>query len=192
VELLIVVAVSAVLIGIVLRVASYVNTKTAKSSTAVRVEQIRGMLAEYYSEYGIYPPTSNTDYIYVHTPDGGGDHISAGAALGDIGCHTGLLYYLGPGAGIPYYYNQNPRAARWQHLMTGAGEWLAWMDPRNAAGEVGTEAFWRLQHTFLDGWSRQFRYVCIAPYQSYKLWSDGPNGINENGAGDDIGVAWAE
>jgi hypothetical protein len=40
--------------------------------------------------------------------------------------------------------------------------------------------------TVLDGWLHEIHYESPAPYTSYKLWSDGPNGIDEKGGGDDI------
>ena len=40
--------------------------------------------------------------------------------------------------------------------------------------------------TVLDGWGRELHYRSDPPYRSYRIWSDGPNGIPENGQGDDI------
>jgi len=56
VELLIVLAIIAVLIGIVMRLASYVNMRVGRARAAAQIQQVRQMLAGYYAVYGTYPP----------------------------------------------------------------------------------------------------------------------------------------
>ena len=41
-----------------------------------------------------------------------------------------------------------------------------------------------LNITFADAWRRELRYVSMPPYETYKLWSNGPDGIEGNS--DDI------
>lgn len=41
-------------------------------------------------------------------------------------------------------------------------------------------------YTIWDAWRRDLHYVSRPPYETYKLWSNGLNGVNENGGGDDI------
>ena len=43
-----------------------------------------------------------------------------------------------------------------------------------------------IYYTIWDAWRRDLHYVSRPPYETYKLWSNGLNGINENGGGDDI------
>jgi len=40
--------------------------------------------------------------------------------------------------------------------------------------------------TVTDGWGHELNYESNPPYRSYRLWSNGPNTINEDGKGDDI------
>ena len=41
-----------------------------------------------------------------------------------------------------------------------------------------------LNITFADAWRRELRYVSLPPYETYKLWSNGPDGVQ--GTSDDI------
>ncbi len=51
---------------------------------------------------------------------------------------------------------------------------------------VSSRAVTNNYYTIWDAWRRDLHYVSHPPYETYKLWSNGPNGINENGGGDDI------
>ena len=65
------------------------------------------------------------------------------------------------------------------------GECIIWQWGRKIRatqyGEVTNRCY-----TILDAWGNELHYVSRPPYDSYKLWSDGLNHINENGFGDDI------
>ena len=167
VELLIVLAIIAVLIGIVMRLASYVNMRVGRARAAAQIQQVRQMLAGYYAVYGTYPPERTTNaawnvpFIYIHKPPDT-NFVEAGEPPGDIGCCTGLLYYLGYQRSDQRtnYYNPNPAAKRWQHLLGGV-EWLHWMEPTNVAGYGGN--YVRRRHTLVDPWDQDYRYRCPYP-----------------------------
>jgi hypothetical protein len=38
----------------------------------------------------------------------------------------------------------------------------------------------------VDGWGNDFRYVPADDFKSYQLWSVGPDGVDQNGSGDDL------
>jgi prepilin-type N-terminal cleavage/methylation domain-containing protein len=39
---------------------------------------------------------------------------------------------------------------------------------------------------FADPWGNWYEYTCDSPYDSYNLWSHGPDGVNNSGNGDTI------
>ena len=59
--------------------------------------------------------------------------------------------------------------------------WCARPDPVKKDGAITN-----VYYTIWDAWRRDLHYVSRPPYETYKIWSNGPNGINEYGAGDDI------
>jgi len=54
-------------------------------------------------------------------------------------------------------------------------------DPLDSSGEGLVT---NLNATFRDAWRRELRYSSMPPYETYKLWSDGPDGVE--GTSDDI------
>ena len=55
---------------------------------------------------------------------------------------------------------------------SGAGEWCL-ISPD---GSGKNAIFAQMKKTVLDGWNNEFYYYSPPPYQSYQLWSAGPNG----------------
>lgn len=186
IELLTVVAIIVVLSGIALRVTTYVQRKTGQVQTQRIIEQLKNALGEYYTVYGSYPPGINSQGTNVMSIVAFTTNFPA-LADGGYGYRRGLICYLWSGDA----YNQDPEAQRWQHYLEGI---TVHKDPiAMVGGSMGFSMAWtNAVVTVNDGWGRLLRYQCYAPYQSYMLWSDGPNGRNETGRVDDIGVKWTE
>jgi len=184
VELLIVVAVILILLGISLRVMSMVNRKAGVARTTWILEQVKNSLGSYYSTYGTYPPVTTVAYQYEKTPVG-----SLPAIPPNLNYSTGLVFFV---YAPPKHagHNPDPSAQRWQYYLDDIGEYgLAFY-----SNQVGFSwVFWTNNtHTIKDAWDSELRYECLPPYSRYRLWSVGPNRSNENGAGDDEGVAPGE
>ncbi len=67
IELLIVILIILVLSGILFKLSTLVTYKATVAKATADMENIRNALTEYYSEYGIYPPTTANSYIYECT-----------------------------------------------------------------------------------------------------------------------------
>lgn len=80
-----------------------------------------------------------------------------------------------------YSCNYQEQIGRFPNPATWADELLD--------GWGGPLASPRVAERFFDGWERPFRYVCPGRHNpnGFDLYSVGPNGIDEGGAGDDIG-----
>jgi prepilin-type N-terminal cleavage/methylation domain-containing protein len=64
IELLIVILVIMVLSGILFKISTLVSHKSMVAKATAEMEGIRNALTAYYSEYGIYPPTTKNTYVY--------------------------------------------------------------------------------------------------------------------------------
>ena len=66
--------------------------------------------------------------------------------------------------------------------------WKPFLDGVISGSESARETHVNDKQTIVDAWDRELRYESLPPHQSYKLWSKGRNGKDEEGRGDDIGV----
>lgn len=190
IELLVVVAVIMVLVGITLKVMGMVNRRSASAKTLAIIEQVKHALGEYYSTYGSYPPGdmyNSADHFtsvdYVHPPD---STIASYPSCNNWHSSTGLVYYL-------KYFDQPP--SRWTQFTDGIVPNSSGAIATNSQYQGGTTpTYTNTTETIVDGWGNKLRYVSSVTngYQSYSIWSIGPNGIDEGGTNDDIGVQWAE
>jgi prepilin-type N-terminal cleavage/methylation domain-containing protein len=77
---------------------------------------------------------------------------------------------------------------RWAHFLEDVPVSRGWDERTNNLVTSGNSQFaWPYTNTVRtvnDPWGRSLKYVCAAPYMSYKLWSVGPDGTN--GTPDDI------
>lgn len=178
IELLVVVAIILILAGLTIRVMSMVNRKTGQVATMRILEQVKNALAAYHTTYGSYPPVNQVYYEFENTL-----MSSLPAVPSNPGYTTGLVYYIYTGP----YHNPDADAARWQHYLEGIGS----AGGPTYSNQIGG-AFWvswtNSSHTINDAWARELKYQHSADYQSFKLWSLGPDGSDNGGGGDDIGV----
>jgi type II secretory pathway pseudopilin PulG len=187
IELLVVVSVILILLGISLKIMGLVNRKAGVARTTWIVEQVKNALGAYYTSYGTYPPGDKAANGYTSV-----DWVDplAPPAVNDaenLFLSTGLVYYL----------KNMGEAPRWAHYIT--------FVPNNSDTKPVTNAV-RVEdrghvppytngvQSIVDAWGRKLRYESYTAdgYQSYRIWSDGPNGTNDNGGGDDLGVTTGE
>ena len=64
IELLVVILIILVLSGMLFKVAGMIGNKAARARAIADIEKIQHALTEFYSEYGIYPPTNGNSYEY--------------------------------------------------------------------------------------------------------------------------------
>lgn len=182
IELLVVVAIILILFSISMKLMAIANRKAAVSKTTWLVEQVKNSLGAFYSEYGSYPPAGSLEYTWV---DPG--FVAKYPTVSSWPVSTGLVYFL-------EYFD---KAAKWNHyfdqVLGGQSD-----NPSNRvqfmAGQY-TPYFTNYTKSIQnDAWGHSLHYVISQAdgYQGYKLWSDGPNGINDNGTNDDIGVFTGE
>jgi hypothetical protein len=68
-------------------------------------------------------------------------------------------------------------------------KWATYLDGEDGVGLSGGSAVHSMKidavyvytndtQSISDPWGREYHYISVPPYQSYKLWSDGPDGGN--------------
>lgn len=74
---------------------------------------------------------------------------------------------------------------RWRPFLEGPPDSI--LDGNAHTNVVRAISYWLGSTTVCDGWGRELMYESKPPYQTYKLWSRGPNGVTEtNPPSDDI------
>ena len=181
IELLVVVTIILILAGITLKVMSLVNRKTGQAQTLWVLEQVKNALGAYYTTYGTYPPVNSVYFEYKGT-----DPASLPATPTNMYYSTGLVYYI---YANPPYTEHNPdvEARRWQHYLERLPGDNGSPPHSNMVGAFFV-TWTNNSHTICDAWGTPLQYNCSAPYQKFLLWSCGPNGVNNTGTFDDIGV----
>jgi prepilin-type N-terminal cleavage/methylation domain-containing protein len=134
IELLVVVIIIVILSGMLFKISGMVSQKAARAKAIADIENIQNALNEYYSEYGMFPPTSDNRYVFENSTNQTGalrtylaDHNDPGAgadnfvadrggrptpynsSIGDISYEYGLVSYLwGRGMGDqPHWYDED-------------------------------------------------------------------------------------
>jgi len=67
IEMLVVVLIILMLSAMLFKIAGMVSGKAARAKAVADIANVQYALAEYYSEYNIYPPTSKNKYVYENT-----------------------------------------------------------------------------------------------------------------------------
>lgn len=184
IELLVVVAIILILFSISMKLMAIANRKAAVSKTTWLIEQVKNSLGAFYSEYGSYPPASSLEYTWV---DPG--VVAKYPTVSSWPVSTGLVYFL-------EYFEDPPGRKigdKWNHYFDQVLEARGDNPSNRVEFMAGQYTPYFTNHTMSiqnDAWGHALHYSVskTAGYQGYKLWSDGPNGVNENGANDDIGV----
>jgi len=175
IELLVVVAVILILFSISMKVMSLANQKAGVAKTTFVIEQVKNGLGAFFSEYGCYPPVNTIPYTWLADPSLVNTYPTA-----KFDTETGLVFYL----------EYDSHAAKWNHYIDPV---LGGIDsnPSNSTPFVGGQKliYTNKTQTIKDAWNRVIHFEPANGNLGYKLWSNGPNGINEYGTNDDIGVS---
>jgi len=197
-EMLIVVLVIGVLAGLVLYIISAASAHTARVKTVQNIEKVRAALEEYYAIYGQYPPVSSslqctpqsfqyqipTNQNVALYPPNFSFGLCAFLVLRDqtavkattLAPITGLfntptwvsnnLTSATDGNGNPLDSDRDQAAVnRWAPLLGTTIE-------QHENGAPGT------MYTVRDGWGRDLYYWSPPPYQTYDIWSAGPDHLS--------------
>ncbi len=174
VEMLTVIMIIGILAGITMKLMVFVAQKNGKARATGDIELIKHALVEYHAVYGIFPPCTSMSWEYENDrfkpaapPDSG------------HGFRDGLATYL-------YNDTQN---GRWIHFVEN-------LKSTDIIGHKGNnksfgDLTWSNNYcTILDPWDREYVYSTADPYQSFKLYSNGPDG--KPNTPDDVGNKFNE
>jgi len=175
VEMLTVIVIILILGGITMRLMALVNRKTALARASSDLERVKSALTEYYAAYGCYPPVDKVD------DEGSLAEGSARPAEG-FGYSDGLVTYL--------FKEDDENQERWAKYLSGWPNSWAKAYAGASGGDYGNVVWSNLYRTILDPWDRSYIYQSTPPYQSFTLYSLGPDG--KAGTGDDVGNRWTE
>lgn len=172
VEMLTVVVIIGILAAITMRLMVYVNQKMGRTRASRDIEQIKHALTEFYACYGIYPPVSTIVWEYEL-------NIPAAKPNGGMRYKDGLAKYL---------YN-DAQTKKWIHFVeeVRADGVAVYKDMATGAGFV---AWSNNTTTLIDPWGKTYIYATSDPYQTFKVYSAGPDG--KDGTADDIGQNFTE
>lgn len=121
-------------------------------------------------------------------PEGGGDKVDLIASIASQAvCARWMENFKGIISGGLTFYNVDTRWYDHDYLMQGFGSDNGIQKTRlfsSQGGEGGDSAATGSGDSYLldgmtiyDGWGNEFYYYSEPPYQSYRLWSSGPNGL---------------
>lgn len=174
IELLVVVAIILILAGLTFRLISLVGRRAATAKSLYVLEQTRNALEAYFVTIGTYPPPSSIEFVRVASTN-----------------HFRYMPNLPPSLGLTYYlrYFDDPHSSNWRRfsdpLITSG------IDPYHMApgGVFGPPTpYTNVVDTIVDGWGRTIHYSPNPDLSGYNVWSEGVNGVNQGGAGDDVGL----
>jgi prepilin-type N-terminal cleavage/methylation domain-containing protein len=201
IELLVVIAIIGILAGMLFKMWTMAAREAKQAETIAILEKVAHSLNEFLAEYGQYPPVSSIDYQYeatnlqppnVNTMLGQEDHwAERDWTLFEYGLVSFLVERNQGGIG---------HKADFQH---GAGEWIGdtsrdeqakarWapflegviVSGENVTQNMKGHFYPNKTLTINDAWGRKINYLSPAPYMTYRLWSNGPDGAS--GTADDI------
>jgi len=189
IEMLAVIAIIAILIGIVFRLAALVGEKSARAMAVEDLENMKFCLEAYYAVYGQYPPTSTMIYESGHSQDGGKYPPDWEVLVEtvrqfhpDFNLHPkgkGLVYYLMADYGqrlVPSF--TDPKSANWREYFKKVGyecDGGTGCVYHPSGFELQSFAFSNMVFTIEDTWDEAYIYESLPPYQSYRLYSAGPD-----------------
>ena len=211
IELMVVVLIIALLSGMLLKISGGVAQKAARSRAIADLENIQNALNEFYTEYGMYPPTDRTPYVFESAtnqtaylrdylernntpgetgfvPDMRGRAGQYGSPNGlEVGYQYGLVAYLyarARGGAQPHWYDADtPRDLRaklsWAHYLEDVAMHGGFV-PLTFTLQDSSQAYSNVFATIHDPWGHSYGYSSSPPFATYRLWSGGPTGSDED------------
>lgn len=209
VEMLVVIVIIALLAGMVFGMIKMVGRNADRAKTRRTVELLASAVEEFRAEYGKYPPVPKygdeqpVTYEYCHKDLIQEGQISGIVSHGGQLFTFGLLSFLMPrwdGAAVnsPSTITDPETGAQWPDHNQGQGDrprdlratkrFKPFTDPIVGAHytprTAGSYVYTNLNYHVNDAWWQSLKYQSNPPYDSYKLWSVGPDG--KDGTSDDI------
>ena len=198
IEMLVVIVIILILSGMVLKVMTLVFGSTGSAKASGDIMKLENALAEYYSEYGQYPPgvgdpQANVEYEYENTNT---QTMLAGRYFdnhpGEIGYRYGLVshLWLRDRGGQERTYSEDTSRDRankqnWAHFLDGVNvQTSAKLSIITVVEDSGSgsseEVCSNSVAKISDPWGSTYYYICKPPYYSFEVWSSGADGINGN------------
>lgn len=205
IEMLLVVAIIAVLSGLIFKMIQLIARRANIANCIEKLELVQHCLEEYHAEYGLYPPvppdicvkhggdcricyeyespTNQTEWLrnQEFTTEDNADPLF----------RMGLVAYIDyrERSGVEHTNNK-----KWipdtQRDLVAKGRWRIFLTMHNGSSVIdgggGNGHQWQNQpftntvDTIADPWGSVIHYICNPPYQSYKLWSNGPDKTSGN------------
>ena len=157
VEIFIVLSIMAVLSSLLITGAMFARQKQKNAKTYVLLDSIAAALEMYKSDFGEYPPDDSSLHFYL----GGRFHKGVSPVNSTIN------------AGPYIVYDTHDLGA-----------------PTGPLKDIDADGGGETIYEVIDGWGNAIHYesddLNRNNLNSYDLWSNGSNGVDENGAGDDI------
>jgi len=204
IEIMVVILVILVLSGMLLKLSGIIRDRSQTAQATADLQNIQHALNEYYAEYGIYPPTSETTYVYEDAskqPPSLRDS-EAPITADDIGYKYGLYAHLYErNMPVEYTdelgekhdaqkrdYNRDTERdvnakKRWAHYLKDVGT-TGGSQAKSSDFGGDLQTYTNASITISDPWGKEYKYESHDPYQDYRLWSFGPD--KGNGTTDDI------
>jgi len=175
VELLVVITIIAILASVSFKAASVMNERVAVARTSERLAAIAACLAEYYAEFGQYPPGSKVKYEDWDE----GTKPDNWQALVTEARESNSEFAQNDDDGLLFYLRKVMPESKWNEFKDEIG--LSIGDLGKNEFISGNVEFTNKVYSLHDGWGQDFQYKCDEPYTSYKLYSEGSTGSeNDN------------
>ncbi|MCX7591938.1 MAG: prepilin-type N-terminal cleavage/methylation domain-containing protein [Kiritimatiellae bacterium] len=199
IEMLVVVLVIGILAGIVFKLGAIVGNRSARVRTVNRLEHIKQCLEEYYKIYGEYP---HADGVTWEKPFASHARPRDWNKIEDDLIKYGWKEYKDLlkerwSKLYPFLY-EDKESYQWaEYREQVGGGWVGVkgyvIDSRtiNPKFEYGQIIYSNDVYSICDAWGNEFYYKSTPPYQTYVLFSRGPDG--NAFTSDDIGrESWTE
>jgi prepilin-type N-terminal cleavage/methylation domain-containing protein len=176
IEMLTVIVIIAILATITMKMMVYVNQKTGRARASGEIERIKHALTEFYAVYGCFPPTTSGMLWEFENPK----YPPAADPINGKGYKDGLAKYL----------FADPEQGRWEKYITGL-DYHPLIEQRGSKDGFSDTLIWTNNGvTINDPWERSYEYITVEPFQTFKLFSRGPDG--QTNTVDDVGDKWTE
>jgi prepilin-type N-terminal cleavage/methylation domain-containing protein len=199
VEILIVVTIIGILLGIMLPALTMGPRKARVAETALLIQRIKAVLDTYQADFGDYPPTSITDtgvatngindgveslLISLATKEEKGPYFEpeekflANLDSDSVAASYNLTWYFGD------------REAR--EIVDSWGNPLVYFHHRDYENpKVNLQRYKLANKKYASSVrpKKSLKTSTFPSWDSFEIWSFGPDGVNDNGEGDDI-TSW--
>lgn len=199
IEMLVVVLVIAILAGIVFKLGAIVGNRSARARTINRLEHVKQCLEEYYKIYGEYPHANGVTWekpFASHARPRDWDRIEDDLIKYGWDEYKKLLKDNWNKL-YPFLYEDKENYQWAEYRAQAGGGWVGVngyvknsrdIDPKF---EYGTIIYSNDVYSICDAWGNAFYYTSTNPYQSYVLFSVGPD--ETAFTADDVGRdSWTE